>query len=140
MGAAAPIDSTASKNGPGFMTIPAPPPYGASSTVRWRSCVKSRRSMMRYSTAPASRARDGMLSANGAVKNSGKIVMTLTRSGGRGVSASGTPGSSVIEQSSRRIDPNDTLGAVDMRDDSIVRYHDRIFLSLDVERESLRQL
>ena len=36
--------SSASPHGCGLMTIPGPPPYGASSTVRCRSWVKSRRS------------------------------------------------------------------------------------------------
>ena len=36
--------STARSSGSGFITIPGPPPYGTSSTLRCRSVVKSRRS------------------------------------------------------------------------------------------------
>src|SRR5688572_12458667 len=63
--------------------MPAPPPYGASSTLRCLSCGKSRRSTMLYSTLPAWRAREGMLSPSGPAKNSGKIVTTLILRGTR---------------------------------------------------------
>ena len=45
--------STASKIGSAFSTMPSPPPNGRSSTVRWRSCVKLRRSCAATSTSPA---------------------------------------------------------------------------------------
>ena len=46
--------SSASPQGSGFITMPAPPPYGVSSTVRWRSCVHVRRSWAAKLTVPAS--------------------------------------------------------------------------------------
>src|SRR5690242_12712829 len=51
------IASTASITGSGFMTIPGPPPNGMSSTCRWRSCVKSRRSCAEKPITPRSMAR-----------------------------------------------------------------------------------
>ena len=46
--------SSASPHGSGRITMPAPPPYGVSSTVRCRSWVQSRRSCTRRSSRPAS--------------------------------------------------------------------------------------
>ncbi len=43
-------------SGSGFSTIPGPPPNGTSSTVRWRSVVKSRRSWTTMSSNPLVRA------------------------------------------------------------------------------------
>ena len=55
----APGSSTSSSALPhtsGRITMPAPPPNGVSSTVRWRSVVQSRRSCTRRSSSPAWRA------------------------------------------------------------------------------------
>ena len=42
------------KSGSTFITMPGPPPYGVSSTVRWRSVANSRMSVSRMSSAPLS--------------------------------------------------------------------------------------
>ena len=51
--AAAALASTAANSGSGLMTMPAPPPNGASSTLRWRSVAWSRGSWSRTSSSPA---------------------------------------------------------------------------------------
>ena len=56
----------AAPQGSGFMTIPAPPPYGVSSTVWWRSVVQSRRSWTVTSSRPLARALPGRLRSSGA--------------------------------------------------------------------------
>ena len=56
------------------MTIPAPPPYGVSSTLRWRSVVCSRGSCTRTSSRPCARARPSSDASSGPAKYSGKIV------------------------------------------------------------------
>ena len=54
------------RTAPAFITMPGPPPNGASSTVRWRSSVKSRRSWTRRSDeARLARARCTMPSESG---------------------------------------------------------------------------
>src|SRR4051794_38364127 len=68
--------STAAKMGSHFNTMPSAPPKGRSSTVRWRSCVQSRKLWMRMSRMPVSLARLTTPWANGPSKNSGKIVST----------------------------------------------------------------
>src|SRR5689334_7144150 len=96
--------------------------------------------MIRHSTSPASRARDGILRPSGAMKNSGKIVTTLIR---RRVAADSSPlhpVASVIEQARRRIDPNHALLAIDVRDDPFVWNEHRTRLPFNIERESLRQI
>ena len=55
--------STAAKTGWARITIPAPPPNGASSTVRCTSVVCSRRSWVRRSSRPVERALPSRLSA-----------------------------------------------------------------------------
>src|SRR4030095_9771971 len=72
-------DSTAAKIGSGFITMPWPPPKGASSTTWCRSLVQSRKLWIRRSSAPASCARPIMLSPNGTRQISGKRVMISTR-------------------------------------------------------------
>src|SRR5688572_16768717 len=62
------------------MTIPGPPPYGTSSTWRWRSVVKSRRSQMRTSRRPRSRARASNDTSR-AANAFGKIEIRSTRTG-----------------------------------------------------------
>ena len=57
LGPSALMASMASAIGPTFMSMPCPPPYGSSSTVRWRSCVQSRRLYALKSKRPALRAR-----------------------------------------------------------------------------------
>src|SRR4051812_7261431 len=73
--------SSASPHGSGFITMPAPPPYGVSSTVRCRSWVHVRRSWMWTSSSPASCALPGKESRRGA-RYSGKIVTTSRRTSG----------------------------------------------------------
>src|SRR5689334_13051367 len=82
--AARPVARTASRaslHGSGRITIPAPPPAGASSTVRCRSWVKSRRSWTARSSMPLRRALPIRESSSGA-RYSGKIVTTSIRSTG----------------------------------------------------------
>src|SRR5438105_1188432 len=71
-----PSDSTARRMGSAFITIPGPPPNGASSTLRWRSSVNSRRSWTAIAASPASTARPTMPSATGAWTMAGKMVTT----------------------------------------------------------------
>ena len=61
--------------------MPAPPPNGVSSTVRWTSVVWSRRSWQRRSSRPASRALPSRLSEQKPSTRSGKIVKTSMRTG-----------------------------------------------------------
>ena len=56
--------------------MPAPPPYGVSSTVRWRSWVQSRRSWTCTSSRPLSCALPGSESPSGA-RYSGKIEIDV---------------------------------------------------------------
>ena len=72
--------SSASAHGSGFMTMPAPPPNGLSSTVRCRSWAKSRRSCTRTSRMPSRRALPMSDRSSGA-RYSGKIETTSTRTG-----------------------------------------------------------
>src|SRR5690349_10502311 len=62
------------------MTMPAPPPYGVSSTVRCRSCVCSRRSCVRTSISPDCRALPSS-DRSSTSKNDGKIVTMSIRMG-----------------------------------------------------------
>src|SRR5512139_3764052 len=78
-GDSARIAWTARKKGSGFITIPGPPPNGASATERWRSSVRSRRSWTRRSTRPRSRARWTIPPASGPSTMAGKIVTTSIR-------------------------------------------------------------
>src|ERR1700761_797328 len=59
--------------------MPSPPPNGRSSTVRWRSCVKLRRSCVAICTRPVVRVRFRIPKSNGPEKKSGKIVMMSKR-------------------------------------------------------------
>jgi hypothetical protein len=68
------IASSARKIGSAFRTIPGPPPYGTSSTTRWRSVVNSRRSRTFTSSVPRSIARPRMPAASGCSIIAGKIV------------------------------------------------------------------
>src|SRR5947209_5758537 len=68
------IVSSARKIGSGFSTIPGPPPYGTSSTTRWRSVVKSRKSRTLTSSVPRSIARPSTPAASGSSIMAGKIV------------------------------------------------------------------
>src|SRR5262245_49344756 len=94
-----------------------------------------------------------MLSPNGAVKKSGKIVTMLTFNEGRGkrgmrvgelqtsnFSRPSPVASRSLEQSSRRIDPNHASATVDARHDAIEGDHDGVIGALHVERQALRQL
>src|SRR3954466_14536771 len=67
----------AASSGCGFMTMPGPPPYGVSSTVRWRSLVKSRGFTVATVITPASRARPTTPAASAGSISSGRIVTTV---------------------------------------------------------------
>src|SRR3990172_5543236 len=103
------IASTAAKNGSTFMTMPAPPPYGASSTWRWRSVVKSRRSQTRTSSSPRSRARPITLTSRGR-KASGKIVTMSILIQPSGLSLS-------LEETRHGMDNDAPGGGIDAHDD-----------------------
>ena len=81
--------SSASPHGSGFMTMPAPPPYGVSSTVRWRSWVRSRRSCVRTSMRPDWRALPSS-DRSSTRRTTGKIV-TMSIRMGRPYSAGSSP-------------------------------------------------
>ena len=68
------IASTARTSGSGFITMPGPPPYGTSSTLRCRSVVWSRRSCTSTSSARAAIPRLTTPSASAASTIRGKIV------------------------------------------------------------------
>ena len=68
--------SRAAATGSGRRTIPAPPPYGASSTLRCRPRPQRRRSCSRISARPRSRVRPGMLSDSGPSSMPGKRQTT----------------------------------------------------------------
>ena len=72
------VERIASKTGSGLITMPGPPPYGRSSTVRWRSVANSRKSTVDTSSAPFSRAMPTMLSSRKASNRRGKRVRTWT--------------------------------------------------------------
>src|SRR5690242_14108780 len=69
--------SRASPQGSGRITMPGPPPYGVSSTVRCTSCVHRRRSWTATSSTPAERARP-MSDRSSGLRYSGKIVTMST--------------------------------------------------------------
>ena len=69
-------DSIAATTGSTRITIPAPPPYGVSSTDLWRPSPKSRRSWMRMVARPCSWMRPGMLCDSGPSIMAGKSVRT----------------------------------------------------------------
>src|SRR4051812_19077682 len=71
-------ESSASPHGSGFITMPAPPPYGVSSTVRRRSWVESRRSWTPRSIRPVCLALPSR-DPSSTEKNSGKIVTMSMR-------------------------------------------------------------
>ena len=70
--------SSASPHGSGFITMPAPPPYGVSSTVWCRSWVQRAGRGRARSSSPLSRALPASDSSSGA-RYSGKIVTTSMR-------------------------------------------------------------
>ncbi len=70
--------SRASPHGSGFITMPGPPPYGLSSTVRCTSCVQSRRSWTCTSSWPRARALPTSEMFSGS-RYSGKIDTTSIR-------------------------------------------------------------
>ena len=72
------IASIASPHGSGFITIPGPPPNGASSTEWCGSCAQVLRSCTPNSMSPRWAALPMSETRNGA-KYSGKIVMMSTR-------------------------------------------------------------
>lgn len=72
--------SSACAHGSGFITMPAPPPYGVSSTVRCRSVVHDRRSCTCRSSRPPERALPSR-DTSSTEKNSGKIVTMSIRTG-----------------------------------------------------------
>src|SRR4051812_23292721 len=95
--------------GSAFITIPGPPPYGVSSTVRCRSAVKSRGLTVATVMTPASRARPTTPAASAGSISSGRIVTTvnLIRS------------PPVVRQAVRRIDRDDARREVDRLDELV---------------------
>src|SRR5690606_1351250 len=84
-GAPSQARSIAASSGSGFITMPWPPPYGVSSTVRCRSLVKSRGLTKSTSTSSAARALPSRLAASGESNSSGNSVTTVKRmAAGRG--------------------------------------------------------
>src|SRR5919112_6147824 len=75
-----PTDCSAANHGSGRITMPGPPPYGVSSTVRCTSDVQARRSYTEISSSPAARALPTSDRSSGP-KYSGKIEMMSTRIG-----------------------------------------------------------
>ena len=73
------IASTALNSGSGFSTIPGPPPYGTSSTLRCRSSVNSRRSRARTASTLRWIAFARIPSARAASIIRGKIVTMSNR-------------------------------------------------------------
>ena len=70
--------------GSGRRIIPAPPPYGASSTLRWRPRPQVRRSWTRTVASPCSWIRPGMLAASGPATISGKrVTISISRATGQ---------------------------------------------------------
>src|SRR5687767_11600498 len=94
------MSSTARASGSGFITMPGPPPYGTSSTLRCRSIVYSRRSWTLMSSSPRSTPRLITPSARPASTIRGKIV-TMSNF-------------IQLEQSLRRFDPDPAAGDVDL--------------------------
>ena len=68
--------STAPKTGSGARTMPAPPPKGLSSTLRWGSFASERRSCTTMSMAPARTALPTRLALHQELTRSGKMVKT----------------------------------------------------------------
>src|SRR5690349_20785559 len=96
-------DRRAAYHGSGRMTMPGPPPYGVSSTVRCTSDVQVRRSSTEMSSSPAARALPINDRSSGP-KYSGKIVMMSTRIGLE------------IQQALGKIGDHSPRGQVDGRD------------------------
>ena len=88
--------STQAKIGSGRITMPAPPPNGVSSTVRWTSVAWSRGSWQRRSSSPAARALPSRLS--GRTRRQG-------REDGEDVDAHGARFRSEVEEAVRGGDP-----------------------------------
>src|SRR5436190_20458934 len=63
--------------GSAFITMPGPPPYGVSSTVRWRSAVKSRGLIVATEITPAFAARPTTPAVSAGSISSGRIVTTV---------------------------------------------------------------
>src|SRR5699024_7897285 len=123
--AACPSARTAAKasaHGSGFITMPAPPPSGVSSTVRWRSWVQLRRSWTCRSTSPSRRALPIRESSSGA-RYSGKMVRTSMRTAGSALRPGGAGGLRLgallvlgqrVEQPAGRIGDDDAGLEVDL--------------------------
>src|SRR5712692_2578985 len=79
------IESTAANTGSGLSTIPGPPPKATSSTWRWRSWVKARRSCVSRASTPAAIPRPTTPRAKTGPKTSGKMLTTSKRRRGAGV-------------------------------------------------------
>ena len=73
-------DSMAATSGSGFITMPAPPPYGTSSVTRCFPSANSRMSVTCTRKRPAARALPRMLSSSGAATIRGNSVSTSTDS------------------------------------------------------------
>src|SRR5688572_23470712 len=114
------MSSTARASGSGFITMPGPPPYGTSSTLRWRSTVYSRRSWTLMSSSPRSTPRLITPSASPASTIRGKIV-TMSNF-------------IQFEQPLRRCDPNPARGHVDL-DADVDRERDQYFTTRALDHQ-----
>src|SRR6266850_1737361 len=103
-------DSTASKIGSGFSTMPSPPPKGRSSTVRCLSRVNPRRSCTPISMSPASRARRTIPCSSGPRKKSGKMVRISNFIANLRAASSGAPLRLLFFFAQRRIQLEQPLG------------------------------
>src|SRR5262249_33790701 len=72
-----PASRIAARSGSAFITMPGPPPYGVSSTVRCRSVVKSRGLTVSTAITRASRARPTTPAVSAGSISSGRIVTTV---------------------------------------------------------------
>src|SRR5438309_7720976 len=112
--------SSARPHTSGFITMPAPPPYGVSSTVRCTSAVQARRSWTRTSRSPRSRALPSRDTPSG-WRYSGKIVTTSMRTAGAPLAARAE-----VEQALGRVDHDPPAGHVDLRHDLGHERHQRL--------------
>src|SRR3954449_1877240 len=91
-------------------TIPAPPPNGVSSTVRWTSVVCSRRSWTRTSNRPLAAARPSRLWLAKSATMPGKMVKTSMRTAATG------SGLVEVEEPGRHVDHQASVGVTSLEE------------------------
>src|SRR5262249_14024402 len=116
--------SRASPHGAGLMTIPGPPPNGASSTLRCTSCAQFRRSCTANSIRPRSAALPSRETPT-VLKYPGKIVMMSTFTAPAQNPAVGTA-LPEVEQAGWRIDDEPLAGQVHLDDDRRDERHEHL--------------